>query len=57
MKGQLIYISRKKEGWTGLWRGVTPRLSSLALQAFTAAKFDELVPPGIIIVAIFTVIA
>lgn len=36
---------RKKEGWTGLWRGVSPRLSSLALQTFTAAKFDELNPP------------
>jgi len=36
---------RRKEGWSGLWRGVTPRLSSIALQSFTAAKFDELVPP------------
>jgi hypothetical protein len=42
------YDSRKKEGWTGLWRGITPRLSGIALQSFAAAKFDELVPPGII---------
>jgi len=39
-------FSRKKEGWTGLWRGITPRLSGIALQSFAAAKFDELVPPG-----------
>jgi len=36
---------RKREGWTGLLRGVTPRLSSIALQSFTAAKFDEQFPP------------
>lgn len=36
---------RRREGWTGLWRGVTPKLSSILLQSFTASKFDELVPP------------
>jgi len=36
---------KKKEGWTGLWRGVTPRISSIALQNFTAAKFDQYYPP------------
>ncbi len=44
------YDSRKKEGWTGLWRGITPRLSGIALQSFAAAKFDELVPPGRILI-------
>ncbi|XP_023319500.1 mitochondrial carrier homolog 2 [Eurytemora carolleeae] len=36
---------RRREGWSGLFRGITPRISSIALQSFTAAKFDEMVPP------------
>eukprot|EP00088_Acartia_fossae_P023375 TRINITY_DN24415_c0_g1_i1.p1 TRINITY_DN24415_c0_g1~~TRINITY_DN24415_c0_g1_i1.p1 ORF type:complete len:321 (-),score=32.00 TRINITY_DN24415_c0_g1_i1:267-1229(-) len=42
---QYCNFIRRREGFTGLWRGVTPRLSSIALQSFTAAKFDQLVPP------------
>jgi carrier protein len=36
---------RRREGFTGLFRGITPRISSIALQSFTSAKFDQLVPP------------
>jgi len=36
---------RKREGILGLWRGLTPRLSSIIVQNLTASKFDELYPP------------
>jgi len=40
------YVShiRAKDGWTGLWRGLTPKLCSLALQHLTQEKFNESYP-------------
>ena len=37
------YVShiRAKDGWTGLWRGLTPKLCSLALQHLAQEKFNE----------------
>ena len=41
------YVShiRAKDGWTGLWRGLTPKLCSLALQHLAQEKFNESYPP------------
>jgi len=36
---------RKRDGFLGLWRGVGPKLCSVALSTYTAQKFNELVPP------------
>eukprot|EP00088_Acartia_fossae_P031406 TRINITY_DN3230_c0_g1_i1.p1 TRINITY_DN3230_c0_g1~~TRINITY_DN3230_c0_g1_i1.p1 ORF type:complete len:322 (+),score=78.96 TRINITY_DN3230_c0_g1_i1:76-1041(+) len=36
---------RRKEGISGLYRGITPRLSNILLNYYTAEKFDELFPP------------
>ena len=40
------YVShiRAKDGWTGLWRGLTPKLCSLALQHLAQEKFNESYP-------------
>ena len=40
------YVShiRAKDGWTGLWRGLTPKLCSLALQHLAQEKFNENYP-------------
>ena len=37
---------RKRDGFLGLWRGLTPRLCSVAVSTYTSQKFNELVPPG-----------
>jgi len=36
---------RKRDGMLGLWRGVTPKLCSLALQHVAQEKFNEMYPP------------
>jgi len=36
---------RKRDGFLGLWRGVTPRLCSVAISTYTAHKFNDLIPP------------
>jgi len=36
---------RKRDGFLGLWRGLTPRLCSVAVSTYTSQKFNELVPP------------
>jgi len=42
---QYMGYIRRKEGLSGLWRGCSPRLSSLLVQYYAAEKFDELYPP------------
>jgi len=36
---------RRRDGVTGLWRGVTPKLGSMALQHVIQEKFFEMYPP------------
>lgn len=36
---------RRKDGFTGLWRGLTPKLCSLALQHVTQERFYQNYPP------------
>lgn len=36
---------KKKDGFTGLWRGVTPKLCSLGLYHVVQEKFNEMYPP------------
>lgn len=41
---QYVGHIRRKDGFTGLWRGVTPKICSLALQHFAQQKFNEYYP-------------
>jgi len=36
---------RRRDGFLGLWRGVSPRLINVAIQHFAEKKFNELYPP------------
>jgi len=36
---------RKRDGFLGMWRGVTPKILSLAVQHLTGNKFSEMYPP------------
>jgi len=36
---------RKRDGFLGMWRGVTPKMLSLAVQHLAGNKFNELYPP------------
>jgi len=36
---------RKRDGFLGLWRGLTPKLCSVAISTYTAQKFNEYLPP------------
>lgn len=42
---QYVQYIRRRDGFTGLWRGVTPKICSNALQHFAQQKFNELYPP------------
>merc|ERR1712128_419617 len=36
---------RKRDGFLGMWRGVTPKMLSLAVQHLAGNKFNEMYPP------------
>jgi len=44
---QYVHHIRRRDGFTGLWRGVTPKICSLALQHYAQQKFNELYPPEV----------
>jgi len=45
---QYIHFIRRRDGFFGMWRGVTPKICSSALQIYTQQKFDEYYPPEIV---------